>query len=158
MNIDLNVIVVVFDTYLENAVKNMTRRKIKKNCNINQFNEEVRRLKRVKIDKHHIAKIEYSSEAWAIYKAMGNLYKVNIKNAKNNYINNKINNATDKKEMWELIKNLIFRKSRSAIETVIFDQVECKDNFDIVDNFNKYFINSIKTIRDEINNVQHVNR
>ena len=35
MNIDLNVIVVVFDTYLENAVKNMTRRKIKKNCNIN---------------------------------------------------------------------------------------------------------------------------
>ena len=89
---------------------------------------------------------------------MGNLYKVNIKNAKNNYINNKINNATDKKEMWELIKNLIFRKSRSAIETVIFDQVECKDNFDIVDNFNKYFINSIKTIRDEINNVQHVNR
>lgn len=159
MNIDLNDIVIVFDSYLENAVKNMTRRrKIKENCNINWFNEEVRRLKREKIDKYNIAKIENSSEAWAIYKAMRNLYKVKIENAKNNYINNKINSATDQKEMWKQIKNLIFRKNRSAIETVIFDQVECKDNFDIANNFNKYFINSIKTIRDEINNVQYVNR
>ena len=43
-------------------------------------------------------------------------------------------------------KFLIYKKNRSAIETVIFGQVECKEN--------KYFIYSIKTLRDEINNVQ----
>ena len=37
----------------------------------------------------------------------------------------------------------------SAIGTVIFDQIECKDNFDMADNF--------KTIRHEVNNVQYVN-
>ena len=40
MNIDLNDIVIVFDSYLEKVVKNMTsRRKITENCNINWFNE-----------------------------------------------------------------------------------------------------------------------
>ena len=35
---------------------------------------------------------------------MRNLCKVKIENAKNDYINNKINNATDQKEMWKVIK------------------------------------------------------
>ena len=35
---------------------------------------------------------------------MRNLYKVKIENAKNNYTNNKINNAIEQKEMWKGIK------------------------------------------------------
>ena len=45
MNIGLN-IVFVCDSYLEIAVKNMTKRKIKENCDINWFNEEIRRIRR----------------------------------------------------------------------------------------------------------------
>ena len=101
MNIDLNDTVIVFDSYLENAVKNMTkRRKIEENGNINWFNKEIRRLKGEKIAKYNTAKIVNSSEAWAIYKAMRNLYKVKIENEENNYINDKLNDATDQKEMW----------------------------------------------------------
>ena len=37
---------IVFDSYLENTVKNMTgRRKVKENCNINWFNEEIIKVK-----------------------------------------------------------------------------------------------------------------
>ena len=53
MNTDLNDIVIVFDRYFENAVKNMTRRhKIEENCNINWFNEEIKHLRRETIDKY----------------------------------------------------------------------------------------------------------
>ena len=45
INIDLNDIVIVFESYLENVVKNITRRKIIENRYVNLFNEEVRRLK-----------------------------------------------------------------------------------------------------------------
>ena len=94
---------IVFESHFENAVKNMTRRrKIKENCNINWFNEEIRRLKREKIDKYIIAKIVNSNEAWSIYKAMRNLYKVKIQKSKNNYVNNKINILLTKKKCGRL--------------------------------------------------------
>ena len=89
----------MFDSYLENSVKNMTRRrKIKENCNINCFNEEIKRLKRRKIDKY------------SIYQ----------------YINNKINNATYEK-MFKVITNFLYKKNRSAVECKHISDIA--DNF-----------------------------
>ena len=86
---------------------------------------------------------------------MRNLYKIKIENANTIILITKLIMLLTKRK--KVIKNLLCKKNRTAIGTVIFDHVECKDKFDIADNFNRYFINSIKTIKDEINNVQYVN-
>ena len=36
------------------------------------------------------------------------------------YINEKLSNANDQKQMWSEIKNLILKKSKNVIQSVIF--------------------------------------
>lgn len=153
---DLDYNVYFFDECLENAIKRLTTKKIiKENFKCKWFNDEIRHWKREKINKYQIARIANTTEAWANYKALRNFYKVKVENEKNKYINNKINNAKDQKEMWRKIKSLILKKAHNPIETVIFDQIEYKENYQIASMFNKYFISSIKSIRDEIQSVQY---
>lgn len=80
-----------------------------------------------------------------------------IESEKNKYINNKINNAKDQKQMWKEIKHLVLKKKQSVITNVIFNNVEYKDNNQIASHFNNYFVNSIKSIRDSIEEVQFIN-
>ena len=47
-------------------------------------------------------------------------------------------------EMWKEIKDLVLKKPKDVIETVIFNQIECKKNSEIANNFNEYFADSIK--------------
>ena len=56
------------------------------------------------------------------------------------FINNRINRAKDQKEMWREIKNLRLKRDQTAIESVIFDQIECKENLQIAGKFNKFFL------------------
>ena len=43
------------------------------------------------------------------------------------------------------------------IQSVIFNQIEYNDNMKIANKFNNYFVDSIKDIRDSIDNVQYIN-
>ena len=74
------------------------------------FNEELRSMKREKIMKYLQAEVENTNRAWGEYKLIRNQYKVQIENNKNNYIKNKIDNATNQKQMWTHIKNLVLNK------------------------------------------------
>lgn len=85
------------------------------------------------------------------------MYKNKSENEKNKYVNNKINNAKDQKQMWKEIKNFVLKKEETIIKTVIFNDRECKDNYQIANKFNNYFVDSIKLIRDTIENVQYTN-
>lgn len=91
----------MLDKSFENTI-NMFTRKIKtetKNYINKWFTNKLRELKRIKINKYKKVIIENTDEAWSTYRWIRNLYKVKIENEKNKYINNRINNAKDQKEM-----------------------------------------------------------
>lgn len=153
---ELNYNVNLFDDCLKNAVKKfITKKTYTEKFKCSWFNDEIRRIKREKITKYEIARYENTNEAWSQYKNIRNIYKVKIQNEKRKYINNKIIFAKDQKEMWREIKNLILKKYMSTIEAVIFDTIEYKNNLEIAENFNKYFISSVEEIRSDITNVQY---
>lgn len=52
--------------------------------------------------------------------------------------------------MWKNIADLVLRNEKPAIRSVIFNNVEYKENSRIANEFNHYFIDSIKEIRDNI--------
>lgn len=114
-------------------------------------------MKQEKILKYQAAKRENSNNAWNDYKIIRNNYKVKIENEKNKYINNQINNAKDQKDMWREIKDLVLKKNKNVIQSVIFNNIEYKDNYNIASQFNNYFIQSIKEINDTIENVPYMN-
>ncbi|XP_037822581.1 serine protease/ABC transporter B family protein tagA-like [Lucilia sericata] len=156
---DINETASNLDKCFEETVNKFTYRKtITQRSNINNwFNSELKRLKIGKIRKHELAKFQNTNEAWSIYISSRNLYKTKVQSEKKKYINNKITNAKDQKQMSNQLKNLVLRKNQTVIKSVIFNQIEYKENKQIADEFNKYFINSIREIRDSIEIVQYSN-
>lgn len=159
-NKNINENVILFDNGFKETIKTFTNKKIiQEKNNVNRwFNNEVRLMKKDKIIKYQTAKLKNTNQAWTNYKTKRNIYKVKIENEKNKYINNKINNADDQKQMWREIKDLVFKKKHNEIKNVIFNQVEYKDNIEIANQFNNYFVDSIISIRDSIENVQYENQ
>lgn len=158
-NKELNENVFHFDKCFETTIQKFTKNiKIKAQSNTKGwYNREISAMKNEKIRKYQIAKYINTPEAWANYKSIRNLYKVKIENQKNNYINDQIRNATDQKQMWREIKNLVLKESQTVINSVIFNGNECTNKQQIANNFNEYFINSVKLIRESIGNVQYKN-
>ena len=113
------------------------------------FNRQLEALKREKIIKYIIAKSQNNYAAWNEYKRARNLYKTKIEHEKN-YINKTISNSNDQKQMWNNIKDLVLKSNRNVIKTVmIFNNVEYKTNAEITNNFNEYYVNSIREIRNK---------
>lgn len=158
-NDDLNITVDNFDSAIENTIKKFTNKKtINTKSNVNKwFNRELKLLKKEKVRKYQIAKTENTDTAWNNYKITRNTYKTQIEAKKNNYINKQINNAKDQKQMWREIKNLVLKKNKTGIKDVIFNDIEYKDNYQMATQFNDYFVNSIKSINNTIENVQYIN-
>lgn len=114
---DFNDNVYNFDNVFENTVQRFCfKTKINKNRNNKWFNNDLKMLKREKVFKYQFAMFENTDEAWNNYKIIRNTYKVKLENEKNKYINDKINNARDQKEMWRKIKELVLRKPRKLIK------------------------------------------
>lgn len=112
-NKNINENVILFDNGFKETIKTFTNKKIiQEKNNVNRwFNNEVRLMKKDKIIKYQTAKLKNTNQAWTNYKTKRNIYKVKIENEKNKYINNKINNADDQKQMWREIKDLVFKKN-----------------------------------------------
>lgn len=156
---DVNSKTEIFDMCLYNAIRKFTHKKIiSENNNNKWFTKELRILQRDKCHKYQIALIENSYEAWNNYKTCRNRYKVEVENQKDNYVNNKVSNAKDQKEMWKQIKDLVLKKCQNVIQTVIFDNIEYKDNKEIANKFNQYFVDSIQEIRNSIENVIYISQ
>lgn len=145
---------------IENIIiKNTFKKTIKERNMINKwFNADLRMLKLQKVHKYQLARFTNTRECWNEYRNARNKYKVKIQNEKNKYINNKINQATNQKQMWKEIKTLVLKKNNNVIQSVIFNHGEYKNNKEIASQFNQYFIESIQTIRQSIGNVQYINK
>lgn len=157
--LELNTNVYNFDEAIENTIKRLTIRKkiYEKSIKNKWFNRQLQTLKTEKIIKYNIAKYENTYAAWYNYRIARNKYKVKLENEKNAYINKKITNTKDQRQMWNNIKNLVLKKPKSVIQNVIFNNIEYKNNHDIANQFNEYFVKSIEEIRNNIENVQYIN-
>lgn len=159
-NEDINNNAEHLDTCFDNTIRKFTKKKtINQKNNVNKwFSRELKLLKREKITKYYIAKSENTNVAWNNYKQIRNKYKTKIIYEKNKFINHKISNAKDQKQMWKEIKDLVLNKNKNVIQNVIFNNIEYKENLQIASHFNKYFVDSIKSIRTSIEQVQYVNQ
>ena len=97
------------------------------------------------------------------YKQLRNQLTLNIKKAKQSYIDSKIKNSISTKENWNLINNLINKQQIKQSPNYIIDEFENKFNNDkqIANAFNSYFINTSQSINNQftspINNINPIN-
>jgi hypothetical protein len=76
-----------------------------------------------------------------------------LKFTESNYIQNKIErNKNNGKKLWKTLKSLYSNKN-NAISAVNFNGEIISDKIQIVNNFNNYFVDSIKNICDNIENI-----
>lgn len=83
--------------------------------------------------------------------AIRNKYVVEIKNAKYKYISDQLNFSDNQKDMWTKIKTLAMREINIVIKSVIFANIEYKNNCQVASYFNNYFVCSIREIDKRIN-------
>ena len=108
-----------------------------------------------------MAKRTQLQDDWHSFRILRNKVVKLIKKKKKEYFNQQINvNKNNSKQLWKTIKNII--KGDSRQETVngdlIFDGEDTtyKENDD-ANNFNRYFVNSIKSIIDNIETNENKN-
>lgn len=59
--------------------------------------------------------------------------------------------------MWKEIKKLVLREQKNSIKSIVFNGKEYKDELTIAKKFNEYFIESVKEIRESIEDLEYVN-
>ena len=97
------------------------------------------------------------------YKQLRNQVTLNIKKAKQTYIDSKIKNSISTKENWNLINKLINKPQIKQSPNYIIDEFANKFNNDkqIANAFNSYFINTSQSINNQftspINNINPIN-
>lgn len=57
--------------------------------------------------------------------------------------------------MWREIKELVTRRKRTVIRWAIFDNTDYKENIQLANQFNRYFVDSIRDIKKFIGDVQY---
>lgn len=114
------------------------------------FTIELQELKNKKVRYHQRACILNLPEDWYEYRRLRNWYKSKLQSAKRNYMCNKIENCSNQKDMWRVIKVLVFKKERVEINEVQFADRKESDKQIIANKFNSYFIESVNNISNSI--------
>lgn len=73
---------------------------------------------------------------------------------KKNWYENKINECKNSSRLWRVIKKIVHGKgikTQNNSNGVIFDSTRPRENQQIANKFNEYFVNSIYEIRNSIN-------
>ena len=110
---DLNHNVKLFDQAFENIMKKLLvyKKIYEKSIKNKWFKRHLEIKKNIYIYIHSIAKNNYAARI--DYKITRNLYKIKIKQEKNNCINKTISNTNDQKQMWNNIKDLVLKTNRN---------------------------------------------
>lgn len=139
---------------LQNAVNKFLRTiTIKTNKNSPWFTNELRNLQQQRNRLYSRAKITGNPVDWGNYKVTKNSYNKLIKSRKNEFYQKQIDNCRgDSKKMWKKLKELINTDRNKVPDSIKFNDDIMTNPFDIAENFNKYFIDSISEIHASINN------
>lgn len=123
-----------------------------------------RTLELMRKEKNRLYKIaQYSSDSngnndnWRIFKQYKNEYKCAIRMKKYEYNQKKLNNAKgDMKLTWKVLNN-IMNKESEQISYIKSDENIIENNCHMAEAFNKYFVESIEQINNEIDAFDYVN-
>ncbi|XP_067642338.1 uncharacterized protein gce isoform X1 [Eurosta solidaginis] len=156
---DVNENTVILEKCIQDLVVSNTRsRTIRNRSSRNKwFNSTLKKLKINKIRAYQAARVMDDTNSWLIYKSICKTYKQEIIKKKNKYFKLKINSATNQKEMWRILKNLILSKDVKEISSIIYKNEEISDENEIADKLNKYFIESIELIDQSIDKEIYIN-
>lgn len=94
---------------------------------------------------------------WNHYKFFRNKYRSELSKAKNNFINNKINNYLDQKSMWKAIKSLVLRNDTLKTQEIQLNGKSISDKQQIANELNLFFVTSVIQIADGIPFINYEN-
>lgn len=98
-----------------------------------------------------IAKLTRQETDWNVYKTKRNEYSKIIRLRKNAYIENQIDqHQKNSKQLWRILKGIVNNDSQKTYNCVTFQNREYENSLEITEEFNKFFINSVKEINDSI--------
>jgi hypothetical protein len=119
-----------------------------KYCHKAWFNLDIQNAMKQRHDLYKLAILSKSEESWNEYRTMRNNVVTMIRQAKNNYYQNLVENRKNQpKELWKKLKRLLPGKTDQPSE-VSFEGTTHEDPTKISEKFNIYFIDSIKNIVD----------
>lgn len=131
--------------------KSTISKNIKVKINKPWFNNEIRNAIRIKTIAYREFLLNSTNNNWNLYRDNRNYTANLIKTHKRKFYESTIEGCRgDPKMMWKNLKKLIKGESRDSIEFVKFDGDSIYDQRGIAENFNKYFINSIRIINESI--------
>lgn len=117
-------------------------------CNNYWFNKDVLNAIQERDGKYKRFKLNGAIEDWNCYKKCRNNVVTAIRRAKHEYYETKIDNCkNDSKEMWKTLKTFISNSNQENYDKIIFNENKIiSDKTEIVQEFNKFYINSIKDV------------
>jgi hypothetical protein len=119
-----------------------------KYCHKAWFNLDIQNAMKQRHDLYKLAILSKSEESWNEYRTMRNNVVTMIRQAKNTYYQNLVENRKNQpKELWKKLKRLLPGNTDQPSE-VSFEGTTYEDPTKISEKFNIYFIDSIKNIVD----------
>ncbi|XP_057335423.1 uncharacterized protein LOC130676322 [Microplitis mediator] len=117
------------------------------------FNRDIKRFITDRDKFAMEARNKKCEESWNKYRIMRNRVVAEIRNSKKRYYEQEIDkNKGDSKKMWNKLKEIIgSKKTGSRERDIVFENTSYEDELIIAEKFNKYFVESIEKIIDEIN-------
>lgn len=119
------------------------------------YDNDLKKLKQSKMITRNKWLNDKTNENWANYIKVRNKYNKKIKEKKNEYTKNEIKSVgKNQKQMWKLLNKLTSNKNNSQAvnNEIIFGNEMCNDSKDMSDKFNKFFVESIIKINNDIPN------
>lgn len=140
---------------IETGVNDLTKKKsVTISYSKRWYTQELCDLRREESRCHLRAQIVNDSLSWEEYRRTRNIYNRKMKEAKNNEIKNILTSCNDQRKLWKEIKKL-YNNNTPPPDYINFDGQLLCDTSTIADNFNIYFVESIKQLNESIPFVQY---
>lgn len=115
------------------------------------FSTKLKNLQQQRNALYKTAKRSNNADDWNNYKNIKNQYNRTLKMSKNEYYQKQIDSVKDSsKQMWKKLKQLIKNDTVSKAEFVEFENIKLTKPKEIAEQFNNYFVDSVKEIHESI--------
>lgn len=94
---------------------------------------------------------------WENYKILRNEYTSELEKAKGSFINNKVNESTNQKDMRRTIKELVLKKDETQLREITINGKTISKELEIAEELNTFFVSSVLEITNSIQFVNYEN-
>lgn len=118
------------------------------------YTEDLQKMKDNVDLAYKLAVYHDTTECWSNYRMKRNRYSQMLVHAENKFVRNSIQEKRgDQKGMWKILKKLIKNNGKTKYECIEFYGIKKMNEKDIAENFNRFYIDSIREINDSITDV-----